>query len=217
MVLGSVATVVVLALGVIEGPKFFGAKASGDTQNVTPPPQFDQPPVPSRRPEPQPSIPVFEQGATPIPQGVIPSSPTPANPNVERQRTPPPEKPRAQATPPPTPAPAPAPQAQPAPAAPPPPAQPPAADRAQLNELRERYNDLSIRASSTRDGLRSIEQQMARQGLGLRGDIKEAATRSDYQLHEAMDSIRAGDIDNAKQHLDMAERAIDAIYKFLGR
>ena len=71
-------------------------------------------------------------------------------------------------------------QPEPAPAAPQqaPPAQQQAQQppqRAELNELRERYNSDSIRAATAKDGLASIESQMARQGLGLRGDIRESA------------------------------------------
>jgi len=40
--------------------------------------------------------------------------------------------------------------------------------------LREEYNLLSVRAAAAKSGLRSIEQQMARQGVGMRGDVREA-------------------------------------------
>ncbi len=88
---------------------------------------------------------------------------------------------------------------------------------AALNEARERHNDLAIRAGTAREGLSSIKQQMANQGLGLRADIREAETRMSYQLKEAVAAIRAGDVEGAKRNLDMATRAIETVERFLGR
>ena len=86
-----------------------------------------------------------------------------------------------------------------------------------MNELRERFNSDSIRASTLKDGVRAIEQQMARQGLGMRGDIREADARVDYQLKEAMDYIRKGDVEQARQALQYAEGSMAQLAKFLGR
>ena len=44
-----------------------------------------------------------------------------------------------------------------------------------------------------------MTQQIQSQGLGLRRDIIEAQTRLDYQMKEAMDSIRAGDANGARE------------------
>ena len=58
---------------------------------------------------------------------------------------------------------------------------------------------------------------MQRQGLNLRADMREAQTRMDYQLKEAMDSIRNGDTEQAGKDLEMARLALESIEKFLGR
>ena len=58
---------------------------------------------------------------------------------------------------------------------------------------------------------------MARQGLGLRGDIREAQTRLDYLLQEAMSSLQSGDADGARRNLQYAEGTLQKIEKFLGR
>jgi hypothetical protein len=58
---------------------------------------------------------------------------------------------------------------------------------------------------------------MQRQGLNLRADMREAQTRMDYQLKEAMDSIRNGDTEQADKDLTMARLALESIEKFLGR
>jgi serine/threonine-protein kinase len=111
-------------------------------------------------------------------------------------------------------APAPVPQA--APAAPPSPVVNPAVNP-EAQELRQRFNDVSIRATTARNGLHSFEQQQARQGLGLRADIREAQARMDYQLQEATAYLQRGDIDNARTSLRYAQSAVETIEKFLGR
>jgi hypothetical protein len=83
--------------------------------------------------------------------------------------------------------------------------------------LREQYNELSIRAGTVRAGLGSFELQQSRQGLGLRGDIREAQTRMDYQLQEAMASLQRGDTEGARQNMRYAQSAVETIEKFLGR
>jgi hypothetical protein len=112
-----------------------------------------------------------------------------------------------QPNPAPTPAPTPAPQPAPA----------PAQNVAQLNQLRQEYNQLSIRVTVAKDGLRGLQQQMQRQGLNLRADVRESEARMDLQMREAMDSIRNGNPDQATKDLEMARYALESIEKFLGR
>ena len=57
---------------------------------------------------------------------------------------------------------------------------------------------------------------MQSQGLNLRSDILEAQGRLDYQMKEAMDSIRNGNADEARDDLRMAELSLQTIQKFLG-
>jgi serine/threonine protein kinase len=118
----------------------------------------------------------------------------------------------AQASPPAVAEPSPSP-ARPSPAH----AEPPRANAAQLNDLRKQYNLLAIRAGTVKSGLDSLKAQMARQGLGLRSDMVETENRMDYLMKEAMDSIRSGDAEGAKNNLDMAEQAVESLEKFLGR
>jgi hypothetical protein len=96
-------------------------------------------------------------------------------------------------------------------------APPSGASAQQINELRQQYNLLAVRVGSAKGGLRSIENQMRRQGLDLRGDVLEAESRMDYMMKEAMDSIRAGDAAGARGNMQMAERALETLEKFLGR
>ena len=54
-------------------------------------------------------------------------------------------------------------------------------------------------------------------GLGLRADMREAATRMDYLMQEARTALTAGNVELAKRNIDMADRTIERIEKFLGR
>jgi hypothetical protein len=67
------------------------------------------------------------------------------------------------------------------------------------------------------DSLRSIEQNQAAMGVGLRGDIREARTRHQYQMREAQQYLQAGNVEGARRALDYAERALEQIEKFLNR
>jgi hypothetical protein len=86
-----------------------------------------------------------------------------------------------------------------------------------LNDLRQDYNLVSVRVATSKNGLRNFEQQQRRQGLNLRGDIAEAESRMDYLMKESMDSIRAGDASAGRRNLQMAERALETLERFLGR
>ena len=85
----------------------------------------------------------------------------------------------------------------------------------QLSQVREQYNQLAIRAGVAKSGLQSLQNQMG--GLGLRSDMREAATRMDYLMQEARTALTAGNVELAKRNIDMADRTIERIEKFLGR
>ena len=247
MALGSVATLLVLAAAIIEVPKFINARAQqsapipSEPKVETPPAPVPlaPPSAPAAAPAPAPSdtAPAAASGGTGVAAQPAPPSPTPATPAENMKpsspgkaapashrlaqpvaghsgaplQTPPP----AASTPPVQPPPPSAPSTPPATASAPPPAARPSA--AELNSLRQNYNLLSIRVSSAKAGLRSLQQQMASQGLGMRGDMLETETRMDYQMKEAMDYIRSGDADQARSSMEMARRALEAVEKFLGR
>ena len=87
----------------------------------------------------------------------------------------------------------------------------------ELKELRDRINRVSVRAAAAQAGVRSIEQGIQQQGLGLRGDIKAASIRLDYLLQEARGSLQNGDVEGARNNLQYAEGTLQTIEKFLGQ
>jgi len=244
MALGSVATLLVLAAAVVEGPKLWRSAA-----NMAAPASGNQPPASGagQPAEPQPANPSGQTGADPVaaqpvePQPVqpAPAQPAPAQapvvqakPVQAKQLKPAQQQPVQVQQPPPVQQQAPPVQAQqqPPPAQQPPPVQqqpPPVQTQQQpvstgpsvqqMNELRQEYNLLAVRVSAAKSGLGSIQQQMRRQGLDLRGDILEAESRMDYLMKEAMDSLRANDPAATKSEMQMAARALETIEKFLGR
>ena len=206
MALGSVLTLAVLVGAVIEGPKLMRGGKS-DAQGVTPAPAVAATPVPapeatvasvSATPEPV-AVPAATPAATPAPAPEQRFRPIPRTAAPVQNTAPAQQAPLAQA---------PAAPAQPVTAATAPP---------ELKELRDKINRVSVRAAAAQAGVRSIEQGLDRQGLGLRGDIKAASIRLDYVLMEARASLQNGDVEGARNNLQYAEGTVEKIEKFLGQ
>jgi len=227
MALGSIVTLAVLVGAVIEGPKLMRSGKS-DAQGVTAAPVAAATPdaAPAAASDAGPvATPVAVPDGGPVATPVAAATPAPAitpapaqeqpfrpipRPASSGQNSAPPQE-VAQA--------APVQQAQQFQAAAQNPAQPVTAATAspELKELRDKINRVSVRAAAAQAGVRSIEQNLERQGLGLRGDIKAAAIRLDYVLMEARASLQSGDVQGARQNLQYAEGTAEKLEKFLGQ
>jgi len=242
MAVGSLATLAVLIAAVIEGPKLMrggAADAKENTQTASPLSSPAAQPLPQiatpQETTPQPpasaetaAAPVSQPASSAIAQPVPATQPssTPRVALVPVPQNAPPAAAQTPATALARPAAAPqVPQASPIPQAAPVPQAPPAAAAApvtaatatpEMKELRDRINRVSVRATAAQAGVRSMEQQVARQGLGLRADIREAAIRVDYLLNEARTSLQSGDVAGARENLQYAEGTLQKIDAFLG-
>ncbi len=233
MLIGSLATVAVLVVGAMQLPKYFGAKADDAAQAK---PLAEVSVQPTKPPDPQPPTTDTQkpQADTPAQTATTTANRPQIAPTTIAQ------KPAAQARPidtaqqqppPPVREPEPVvmpPQNQPQQQLPPTVAQqPPQQQPAQNNQdegLRQRaltrqsnrLAQLEPRTGAVHASLKRLQDAQARSGLGLRGDMSAASQRLEVQLNMAAKAIQDGNPAVAKNHLDLAERALETLEKFLG-
>ncbi len=92
-----------------------------------------------------------------------------------------------------------------------------AAVAAQLDEVRKQMDLLGIRMQTVKESVENLRRQQAASGLGLRGDIAESAQRMEYYYGQAEAAHKKRDIEAAKKNLDLAEREVSKLERFLGR
>jgi hypothetical protein len=87
----------------------------------------------------------------------------------------------------------------------------------ELEGLRQQYNQLAIRLGGCKESMASIEAQQRQMGLGLRGDVKDAARNAELKMREGMNALRNKDVESARNDLEAAERMVDFVAKAVGR
>jgi hypothetical protein len=202
--LGCLLTLGVLAAAAIEGPRFFRTHAdqaaSQQSASMQPAPPADStiPPQDQATTPASPARPT-DSTQTTSSQPVItqPSSAQPASARPANQK-PAHEQPAEQARPG-----GPSDEAK-------------QSYQAQMSEIKDEADLMTVRAKTARTGLSSIKSQMAAQGLGLRSDVLAAESRMNYFLDKAQRDISSGDAVSAEHDLQMAGYAADYIEKFLG-
>jgi serine/threonine-protein kinase len=216
--LGSLATIAVIIAAVTQIPKFRRTTAESAPAVVASAPaqpaQAELPPAATPSPAPAPAeTPTVSQppvSAAPATKAAAPAvrrapaaaavpAPAPARQPVEQQVSPPQQAPPPQAAPPPA-----------ASAA-------DAAKEAQLEKLRDQGSLLSIRAATVRTSLESLRKAQARSGPGLRADMAASAQRMDYLLNQADAALQRGDAAAVQSNLDLAEKEVSKLEKFLGQ
>jgi serine/threonine protein kinase len=224
MMIGSVATVAVLVVAAMQIPKFFGTKA-GESQATTQPPAITgQQPVkspdltPPPAQEPAASTTTPQQTNPPATKQTLQPNPPPMRQPQQQVSQREPERPVIVP-------PVVHPENNPPPAVQQPPAQQPvpqpnaeeAVKRQRLIKLQSnRLTQMEARVGAVQGSLKRLQEQQARSGLGLRGDMAAASQRLELQLNSASKSINEGDSAAAASHLDLAERALEMLEKFLG-
>ncbi len=85
----------------------------------------------------------------------------------------------------------------------------------ELAEARDRYSDLTARASAVDGSLNTLRQQQEASGLGLRHDMAAADSRLQSSLASADEALRSGDA-AASRSLARAEQDLTVLEHFLG-
>jgi serine/threonine-protein kinase len=214
--LGSLATIAVIVAAATQIPKFrrTAAESAPAAARSAPAQQApaEAPPVATPSPAPAPAetqppsqpvspAPATKAAAQPLrraPAAAAAAVPAPAQQPVAQPVSPPPQAPSASAA------------ASAAAAA--------AADAKaeQLEKIREQGALLSIRVATVRSSLDGLRAAQARSGLGLRADMAASAQRMDYLLSEADAAVQRGDAAAAQRNLDLAEKEVSKLEKFLG-
>jgi serine/threonine-protein kinase len=88
---------------------------------------------------------------------------------------------------------------------------------AAIQELQERMVTLGARASTTKESVENLRRQQQSQGMNLRADIGAALNRMEQYMSRADAALAAHDPDAAARNMDLAEREVDKLDKFLGR
>jgi eukaryotic-like serine/threonine-protein kinase len=105
------------------------------------------------------------------------------------------------------------PSASPAPSAP----SEDAASAAELKEVRNQLNLLSIRMDTVKSSLDTLRRRQAASDLGLRSDMVNASQRMEHFYTLTESAIKSRDADAAKKNLDLAEREVSKLENFLGK
>ncbi len=82
---------------------------------------------------------------------------------------------------------------------------------------REDLAKLSTRVNVIHTSLQNLQRSQSMSGLGLRGDMQEAAGLMDTYIGGAKDALNANDLAAAKDYMSKAERQVEKLEKFLGR
>ena len=92
-----------------------------------------------------------------------------------------------------------------------------AASSAELDQLEQEIDRLTARAAAVNNSLDRLQQEQARQGLGLRGDMAARQQSMKLNLAKAQDALEKRDAARATRFKDQAENDVEALEKFLGR
>ena len=84
-------------------------------------------------------------------------------------------------------------------------------------ETRRRLLEMATRVGAVRSSIDNLRRSQAQMGVGLRGDIVATEQRLLLSMDEAEADLKAGNVDDARQHLDEAELSLRSLEKFFGR
>ena len=227
MLAGSLATVAVLAVLVTQAPRFLRTNAQEPVTQTEP---GATPATPAQSTDPGPGTPEVQAPAGPNAGGQPPVFTVPAGTRSSGAAQPAattgytPQAPAGPSSAAPSSAAAPAPAySNPVPQPPqqqqqqaqPPVNAAPAVDRGPINEQRRRLIQMAQRIATANAALQSLRESMAQQGLRPRAELTGNAQRMQFEMDRAESALNGNDAGEARQHLDYAERALEALEKAL--
>jgi eukaryotic-like serine/threonine-protein kinase len=87
---------------------------------------------------------------------------------------------------------------------------------ASLDEVETELDQLSNRAAAVNSGLDHLQQQQSAAGFGLRGDMVAHQSSMKANLSKAEEALQHGDVARAKKFVELTERDLNALERFLG-
>ena len=87
----------------------------------------------------------------------------------------------------------------------------------ELEELEDRMTPLAGRASAVKDSVEHLRQQQERAGYSLRPDISASLSSMEQYMDKADAALNSRNPEAAKKYMDLAEREVENLEKFLGR
>jgi hypothetical protein len=98
-----------------------------------------------------------------------------------------------------------------------PPSAPAAPSAAELDEIEHQLDQMFSRAAAVNSSLDRLQQEQARMGLGLRGDIVEKQSAMKDSLAKAQNALEHNDAERARRFATKAEMNLDSLERFLNR
>jgi len=87
--------------------------------------------------------------------------------------------------------------------------------RADVLQVRERLDQLQVRASAIQDSLANLRSSMQAQGLDLNARFTQPKGLMDNYLRSAAEALRQPDLPAAREYAAKAERQIEILEKLL--
>ena len=87
----------------------------------------------------------------------------------------------------------------------------------EVDQAHEQMTGLDARAGAVSGSVESLKRQQEELGVGLRQDMAGAYARMNSYLRTANAELESGNIVGARKHMDMADKEISTLERFLGK
>jgi hypothetical protein len=90
----------------------------------------------------------------------------------------------------------------------------PAVDPQALENARDFFSKLGVRAGTVQESARKLIEEQASMGMTLRADMRASLKRMEMLMDQAEASLERGNLQQASQQMESAEREIEKLEKF---